>query len=436
MRSARAAGLKGLGPRIARRGRRGDRRDAAAPVGSERRALRLAQPPQDRGRRRSQRVLRLAEHRQRERQPRHDQRGDAGARRQGRSCAICTRCCWATGISRRATCRRNPTTCRRRDRPIDDARASPQVVPSGPGYNEGTAEAVMIALMYGARSRVVLTSPYVIPSEPFLVAMCSTARRGVAVDLIVDQESNKPLVQLAQQSYYDTMLKAGVRIHRHHGQLPARQAHERRRRRRADRLVQPRYPLVRAERRGQRADLRPRGGRGPAQDPGRLSATHVASSRWTSAAAARCRGGRWRTSRALPIRCCSELAPAHPEDSPSRSARAARRRASASFIERRRTRRRAARGRSTAYAHVETIGFDYGQRHAVELDVPRPSIAASARALSEVVATAGRRSRASTSGRSSAAATRRSNARRRDRDRRERRCRRRSCRGATCCSRP
>jgi cardiolipin synthase len=92
-----------------------------------------------------------------------------------------------------------------------------QVVPSGPGYNEGTAEALMIALMYGARSRVVLTSPYVIPSEAFLVAMCSTARRGVAVDLIVDAESNKPLVQLAQESYYDTMLKAGVTIRRHHG---------------------------------------------------------------------------------------------------------------------------------------------------------------------------------------------------------------------------
>ncbi|MCC6867328.1 MAG: PLDc N-terminal domain-containing protein [Burkholderiales bacterium] len=90
-----------------------------------------------------------------------------------------------------------------------------QVVPSGPGYNEGTAEAVMIALMYGARSRIVLTSPYVIPSEPFLAAMLAAARRGVQVDLIVDAESNKPLVQLAQQSFYDGMLAAGVGIHRH-----------------------------------------------------------------------------------------------------------------------------------------------------------------------------------------------------------------------------
>lgn len=91
------------------------------------------------------------------------------------------------------------------------------VVPSGPGYSKGIAEAVMIALMYGARSRVVLTSPYVIPSESFFLAMCSTARRGVTVDLIVDQVSNKPLTQLAQQSYYDGLLKAGVNIHRHSG---------------------------------------------------------------------------------------------------------------------------------------------------------------------------------------------------------------------------
>lgn len=92
-----------------------------------------------------------------------------------------------------------------------------QVVPSGPGYNEGTAEAVMIALMHGARERVILTSPYVIPSEPFLAAMLAAARRGVRVDLIVDAESNKPLVQLAQRSFYDAMLAAGVGIHLHKG---------------------------------------------------------------------------------------------------------------------------------------------------------------------------------------------------------------------------
>ncbi len=92
-----------------------------------------------------------------------------------------------------------------------------QVLPSGPGYAEGTAEAVMIALLYGAARRVVLTAPYVVPSPAFLAAMCTAAKRGVAVELIVDRASNKPLVQLAQASYYDEMLAAGVRILEHEG---------------------------------------------------------------------------------------------------------------------------------------------------------------------------------------------------------------------------
>ncbi|HET9045677.1 MAG TPA: phospholipase D-like domain-containing protein, partial [Casimicrobiaceae bacterium] len=92
-----------------------------------------------------------------------------------------------------------------------------QVLPSGPGYAEGTAEAVMIALMYGASTRIVLTAPYVVPSAAFLAAVCTAARRGIAVELIVDKASNKPIVQLAQASYYDQMLAAGVRIVQHQG---------------------------------------------------------------------------------------------------------------------------------------------------------------------------------------------------------------------------
>ncbi|MEO5764081.1 MAG: phospholipase D-like domain-containing protein [Casimicrobiaceae bacterium] len=92
-----------------------------------------------------------------------------------------------------------------------------QVLPSGPGYAEGTAEAVMIALMYGASTRVVLTAPYVVPNSAFLAAMCTAARRGVEVRLIVDKASNKPIVQLAQASYYDEMLAAGVTILQHRG---------------------------------------------------------------------------------------------------------------------------------------------------------------------------------------------------------------------------
>ena len=92
-----------------------------------------------------------------------------------------------------------------------------QVLPSGPGYNAGTTEDLMISLMSAARTRVVLTTPYFIPSESFLLAMELAARRGVAVHLIVDKASNKPLVQFAQQSYYEELLDAGVHVHRYFG---------------------------------------------------------------------------------------------------------------------------------------------------------------------------------------------------------------------------
>ena len=95
--------------------------------------------------------------------------------------------------------------------------APAQVLPSGPGYNASTTGDVMIAMMYAARRRVVLTTPYFVPSEPFALAMRSAARRGVEVLLVVDRASNKPLVQLAQQSFYDDLLTAGVRIHAYHG---------------------------------------------------------------------------------------------------------------------------------------------------------------------------------------------------------------------------
>jgi cardiolipin synthase len=92
-----------------------------------------------------------------------------------------------------------------------------QVLPSGPGYNAGTTEELMIAMMSAARTRVALTTPYFIPSESFLLALKVAAKRGVSVHLIVARDSNKPLVQLAQQSYYQGLLEAGVHIHRYYG---------------------------------------------------------------------------------------------------------------------------------------------------------------------------------------------------------------------------
>lgn len=88
-----------------------------------------------------------------------------------------------------------------------------QALPSGPGYNRENAEELLVAMLYAARRRVVITTPYFVPSEPFIEAMRSSARRGVDIRLIVSLHANQPVTQYAQRSYYGDLLSAGIRIH-------------------------------------------------------------------------------------------------------------------------------------------------------------------------------------------------------------------------------
>src|SRR5205814_4463651 len=71
----------------------------------------------------------------------------------------------------------------------------------------------IISLLHAAAERVVITSPYFIPDEPFVQAMTTAVLRGVEVHLIVSTQIDQYLVGLGQRSFYDEMLEAGVKIH-------------------------------------------------------------------------------------------------------------------------------------------------------------------------------------------------------------------------------
>jgi cardiolipin synthase len=88
-----------------------------------------------------------------------------------------------------------------------------QVLPSGPGYQRENTHDLIVALLHAARERVVLTTPYFVPDEPFLQALRTAVRRGVAVHLITSMHTNQLVTQLAQRSHYDDLLEAGVRIY-------------------------------------------------------------------------------------------------------------------------------------------------------------------------------------------------------------------------------
>lgn len=87
-----------------------------------------------------------------------------------------------------------------------------QVVPSGPGFPEENNLKLFTAMLHSAQREVVLTTPYFVPDESLLSAVTTAAHRGVSVELFVCERGDQAMVHHAQCSYYEVLLRAGVRI--------------------------------------------------------------------------------------------------------------------------------------------------------------------------------------------------------------------------------
>lgn len=90
-----------------------------------------------------------------------------------------------------------------------------QPLPSGPNFPTENYQRMVVAAIYAATERVIITSPYLVPDAPFLQAMETAVLRGVRVDVIVPERCDQILVGAAARSYYESLLEAGVRLYLH-----------------------------------------------------------------------------------------------------------------------------------------------------------------------------------------------------------------------------
>jgi cardiolipin synthase len=95
--------------------------------------------------------------------------------------------------------------------PAGDAQA--QLLPSGSDYPLEGFETLLVWQAHQACERIIMATPYFIPDEDVLGAMRTAVARGVEVHLVLSEVVDQRLVNLAQRSYYDDLLKAGVHIH-------------------------------------------------------------------------------------------------------------------------------------------------------------------------------------------------------------------------------
>lgn len=88
-----------------------------------------------------------------------------------------------------------------------------QVLPSGPSFENDNNLKLYATLIYKAEQRISITSPYFVPDEALLLALVTAVARGVEVELFVSEIGDQRGVYHAQRSYYEALLRAGVRIY-------------------------------------------------------------------------------------------------------------------------------------------------------------------------------------------------------------------------------
>ncbi|BAC24512.1 cls [Wigglesworthia glossinidia endosymbiont of Glossina brevipalpis] len=94
-----------------------------------------------------------------------------------------------------------------------------QVIPSGPGVSEGVIHQVLLTAIYSAKKILIMTTPYLVPSDDILHAICTASQRGVSVYIIIPKFIDSILVKWASRSFFSELLHAGVLIYQFEGGL-------------------------------------------------------------------------------------------------------------------------------------------------------------------------------------------------------------------------
>jgi cardiolipin synthase len=83
---------------------------------------------------------------------------------------------------------------------------------SGPGFEFQNNLKLFMTLLFAAREKIIIVSPYFVPDEGLLLAIQTACQRGVHVELFVSEEGDQAMVYHAQRSYYEELLRGGVKI--------------------------------------------------------------------------------------------------------------------------------------------------------------------------------------------------------------------------------
>lgn len=88
-----------------------------------------------------------------------------------------------------------------------------QIVSNGPDDDFPAIEQLYFSIINAAEHYLYITNPYVIPGHAIMTALETAALSGVDVRLLVSENNDSKLVSWSVRSYFEPLLKAGVKIY-------------------------------------------------------------------------------------------------------------------------------------------------------------------------------------------------------------------------------
>lgn len=86
------------------------------------------------------------------------------------------------------------------------------ILGSGPDSDSKSMMELYFAMIANAQNTIQIATPYFIPNESILTALCVASKSGVEVELMLPGKSDTKIAQRATFSYAKTLLEAGVKI--------------------------------------------------------------------------------------------------------------------------------------------------------------------------------------------------------------------------------